>query len=537
MALFKIPSRSDKLADKLVVKKTVVKKVVSRNNTLLDRINLINERVDRVLGAYKDNYMIIDKVSVLKEFIDTASKNGVIAIDTETTGLDPLLDKIVGLCLYTPFAKAAYVPINHISYVTNARLSNQLTEKEVGDCVKSLRDSDTQIIMFNANFDLRVIKNQLGVDLDCYWDGYLAARLLNENEESNGLKALHQKYVLNDAEDEFSFDELFKGISADKIPINTFYLYAAHDPVVTYELYEFQKKYLDINSTRKDMRDIAWVFHNVEMPCVKVVSSMEDNGVLFDKQYAHELSVKYNALLEERLQTFYSEIDKYSNEIQTFVRTSKNGDKLDDPINIGSSTQIAILLYDILKIEPPDPKQPRGTGVHILEKIDNPICKAILDYREVQKLLSTYIDKLPNVVNPNDGRIHCRFNQYGADTGRMSSSDPNLQNIPSHNKDIRKMFVASDGYVLLSSDYSQQEPKCLAALCKLQGDSQMYDTFMAGKDLYSEIASKAFNVPYEMCREFNADGTVNKEGKARRTQAKSILLGRLNKMPLMLAIA
>ena len=148
-----------------------------------------------------------------------------------------------------------------------------------------------------------------------------------------------------------------------------------------------------------------------------------------------------------------------------------------------------------------------------------------MQYRETAKLLTTYIDKLPNCVNPNDGRIHCKFNQYGAVTGRMSSSDPNLQNIPSHNKDIRKMFVAQDGYVLMSSDFSQQEPKCLAALCRKAGDDQMYQSFMQGKDLYSEIASKAFNKPYEDCKEFRPDGTTNKEGKERRTQAKSVLLG------------
>lgn len=101
----------------------------------------------------------------------------------------------------------------------------------------------------------------------------------------------------------------------------------------------------------------------------------------------------------------------------------------------------------------------------------------------------------------------------------------NLQQIPSHNKDIRQMFKASNGYVLMSSDYASQEPKCLAALCKRQGDSQMYDTFMQGKDLYCEIASKSFNAPYEDCLEFNSDGTTNKKGKERRTQAKSILLG------------
>ena len=206
-------------------------------------------------------------------------------------------------------------------------------------------------------------------------------------------------------------------------------------------------------------------------------------------------------------------------------KTKNLNHKLSDPINLDSPQQIAIVLYDIMKIESVDKDKPRGTGEDILLKINTDFTKALLEYRGIGKLINTYIEKLPKCVNPDDGRIHCKFNQYGADTGRMSSSDPNLQNIPSHNKDIRKMFIATDGYVLMSSDFSQQEPKCLAALCKKDGDSQMYDTFMAGKDLYCEIASKAFNVPYDDCKEFRPDGSVNKAGKERRTQAKSILLG------------
>lgn len=531
MALFNVPKRAGKSQDKAVAgkSKTRTKAPTTVKNGLLGQISQITATVEKYLGKYKDDYEIITTKERLKEYIDICIANDVISIDTETTGLDPILDKIVGLCLYTPNEKAVYVPINHTSYVTGVRVDNQLTESEVAEVLQDIVTMETYVVMFNAKFDIRVIRNQLGVYLDCDWDCYLAGRLLNENEESKGLKALHKKYVLNGEEDEFRFDALFKGITADKIPINTFYLYAAHDAIITYELYEYQKKFLyyeeDMpNEARNGMNGVSWVFFNIEMPCIKVVCDMEDNGVKFDFAYQQKLSEKYNKLLEEKTEQFYKLCDMYSEEILAYRKKNVNC-KLDDPINIGSPTQIAILLYDILQIEPPDPKSPRGTGEAILQKIDNPIAKAILEFREMSKLVSTYIDKLPNCVNPKDGRIHCSFNQYGADTGRMSSSDPNLQNIPSHNKDIRKLFVASDGYVLMSSDFSQQEPKCLAAMCKQQGDTQMYETFMHGKDLYSEIASKAFNVPYEECKEFREDGTTNKQGKERRTQAKSILLG------------
>ena len=531
MALFSVPKRAGKAQDKAIAKST--KKSVSRSTTvkgggLLGQINQIKAMVEKHLGKFKNDYEIITTVDDLNKYFCACYENGVISIDTETTGLDPIVDKIVGLCIYTPNQKPAYVPINHVSYVTGVRVDNQLTEGQVAGQLKWLiARSDLDIIMFNAKFDMRVIRNQLGVkNIYCTWDCYLAAKLMNENEESHGLKALHQKYVLDGKEDEFKFDALFKGLSADKISINTFYLYAAHDAIITYELYEYQKQYLYYDPTvtleeRNGMNGVSWVFFNIEMPCIKVVCDMEDNGVKFDFEYQQKLSERYNKLLEEKTKEFYRCCSVYDSEIEEYKRKNVNH-KLDNPINMGSPTQIAILLYDILQIEPPDPKSPRGTGEAILQKIDNPIAKAILDYRELSKLIGTYIDKLPDCVNPKDGRIHCSFNQYGAKTGRFSSSDPNLQNIPSHNKDIRKMFVASDGYVLMSSDYSQQEPKVMTQMC---GDPKMIKAYQEGKDLYAEIAALSFNTTYENCLEFRPDGTTNPDGKNRRSQAKSILLG------------
>lgn len=526
MALFDIPNRTNKADDIAIVQKLKTKKQVqTRSSNVLDKVEQIRKFVNDKLGKFKDDYICIQDIAVLQNYINVCIENSVISIDTETSGLDPLLDELVGICIYTPDMPAGYIPLHHISYVSGQLVENQLDKSIVRQELARALNNKVDVIMFNAKFDIRFLRNQLGLkNIYCTWDCYLASRLMNENEPKKGLKALHQKYILNDEEDEFSFSELFNGIEFSKIPIQSAYLYAAHDAIITYELYQFQKQYLRLDHEREDLRNVAWVFFNIEMPCVSVVCDMEDNGIELDMQYAKQLSETYNQKLKDCEKLVQSEIDKYNNKIIEYKKRHTNH-KLDTPINFNSTTQLAILLYDILQITPPDKKSPRGTGVEILTKIDNPICKAVLDYRAIKKLLSTYIDKLPNCVNPNDGRIHCSFNQYGADTGRFSSSDPNLQNIPSHNKDIRKMFKATDGYVLMSSDYSQQEPRSLAALCKKQGDAQMYNTFMQGKDLYSEIASKAFNKPYAECKEFNADGTTNRQGKERRTQAKSILLG------------
>lgn len=539
MVLFEVPKRINRAQDTAIVKKSksISKKAVQtvKGDGLLGRIAEIKAQVESKFEQFKDDYIVISEETVLDNYIKKCVKNKVISIDTETTGLDPLNDTLVGTCIYTPGMKAAYIPLNHISYVTGVRVNNQLSMEFVLNQFKRIEQGVVDVIMFNANFDIRVLRNQLKwKQAYCTWDCYLAAKCLNENEEASGLKPLHKKYILKGQGDAFSFDSLFKGVPFNQVPVSAGYLYAARDALMTYELYEFQKHYLHpdfIDDDRKDLLDVSWLFHNIEMPCVNVVADMEDLGIAFDLGYQQVLSEKYNDLLKKKIDHFYHVCDNFSDKIATY-RSQVKDNKLSDPISISSPVQLAILLYDILKLESVDKKAPRGTGEPVLQKITQnskvkdkniiELCKAILDYRETFKLVTTYIDKLPDCVDKKDKRVHCVFNQYGARTGRMSSENPNLQNIPSHNKDIRKMFVASDGYVLLSSDYSQQEPKVMTQMC---GDPKMIKAYHDGKDLYAEIASLAFNTTYEDCLEFRPDGTTNKEGKNRRTQAKSILLG------------
>lgn len=534
MDLFSIPGiPSTKETDKRILNKTAKKpsKVVAKTGkSLTERISNIKRTVEENLGEYKEKYDCIRDIDKLEEYIDKCIENRVAAIDTETTGLNPMLDNIVGFSLYTPGQKAIYVPLNHIDYITNVKVSNQIPIEKVKIQLQALKNARVKLIMFNAKFDIRVIRHQVGVYLEAYWDGYIAQKLLNENEPENGLKALHKKYVLKNQKDAFAFSDLFEKITFDLIPINSGYIYAARDAEVTYELYKYQEQFLDKDSPKckeKDLLDVADVYRNIEMPLINVVADMEDNGIKVDVDYLHQLSEKYNKLLLEKEAEFYKLCDKYNDKIEAYRKANPNN-KLSSMINIASSTQIAILIYDILG-EKSVPRQPaRGTGEEVLKAINNEFCKAILEYREVAKLISTYIDKMENVINPNDGKVHCVFNQYGAATGRFSSQDPNMQNIPSHNKDIRKMFVADDGYVLMSSDYSQQEPKVMTQMC---GDQKMLDAYRKGRDLYAEIASLAFDKPYEDCLEFYLDENgkktdkTNKEGKERRTQAKSILLG------------
>ena len=525
MTLFEMPDRKGRSSvAKVVTKsKTTTKSTVAikKGNNLITTINEIKAAVQSKLGQYKNDYINITDLDTLHEYITQCLMNSYISIDTETDGLDPLQNKLAGICIYTHNQKGAYIPINHISYITQQLLPGQLGLDKVLPEFERLLSGNPWIDMFNAKFDIRVLRHAGLKNIYCTWDGSLAAHILNDNEPTYKLKKLHQKYVLGGKGDAFSFDELFDKIPFTYIPYNIGYLYSAHDPVITKELCEYQRKYLKPESARKDMRDMYWVFKNIEMPCVSVVADMEDTGIELDMKYQQELSVKYNRLMEEKTQDFYKACDLYREQIDSYKKKNLNH-KLDDPINMGSPTQLAILFYDILKLKSPDKKAPRGTGVDILKSLDNPIAKAVLDYRAMAKLVSTYIDKLPECVNPDDGRVHCSFHQYGARTGRFASSDPNLQNIPSRNHDIRKMFKATDGYVLMSSDYSQQEPKVMTQMCQ---DPKMIKAYQEGKDLYAEIAALSFNTTYDNCLEFRPDGTTNTEGKNRRSQAKSILLG------------
>ena len=526
--LFQLPPRATKAGDLSLVNKLAKPAPASKGVTvrqgkgIMERIPSIRAMANRYLGQYADIYKVIQDEKELEDYITKAIEDGELAIDTETNGLDFGDMVIVGLCLYSPSQTGVYVPLNHVSYITMTKLDGQLSEQFVAEQLARLKD--TKLIFFNAKFDIRVINQTLGVELIPYWDGYIGARLLNENEPDNGLKALHNKYVLKGEGESFDYGSIFKGIPFSHIPINIAYLYAAHDAVITYELYKFQEPFLTKDHPtciERNLQGVAYVFREIEMPLINIVAQMEDTGIALDLEYAKGLEEKYGQELEKVEQEFFEELAQYKDVIDQYRKQMGPACKLDERINLNSPTQLAILLYDVLGITPVDKKSPRGTGEDILEKINIPLTRILLEYRRLQKLMSTYITKLPASLNPRTGRLHASFNQVGTDTGRFSSADPNMQNIPARNKDIRQMFVASPGYCLLSSDYSQQEPRLTAHMSR---DEKMINAYKQGKDLYAEIASIAFNQPYENCLEY-VNGVYNEEGYRRRQTSKAIVLG------------
>ena len=525
------------LAKKSKKAKTSTTITIKGGGTLIDKVQSIVSLVNSKFANKKDTFLLIRKEEDFIVYMDKCIENGVISIDTETTGLDPIENHIVGMCIYTPGMKAAYVPVAHISYITQAPVDNQLSKEFLKEQLQRLVDNNVKTIWFNAPFDVRFIKHSIGIQLPIYWDASIGARILNSNEPrgGRGLKPLHKKYCKNNQGEAFSFDKLFEGIPFDLIPVNTAYLYAANDAIITYELYEFQKYYLDPECegyTKYNMEGPSNVFFNIEMASMPVFIEMEENGVEIDVEYAKTISIRYHEMADKARKRCEDVLSQYKDEIDSYRRATP-GCRLTDPVNLDSPVQLAILLYDVFKIPAVDKKNPRGTGADILEQIDHPIVAAILDNRFFNKQLSTYVDKIPELIHA-DGRVHCKFNQYGADTGRVSSDSPNLQNIPSNPRklttgemvdaghDIRQFFSAPKGKVLLSCDYSGQEVRVTA---HVSHDQKMIQAYVDNKDVYVEIASLSYGVPYEECLEHRPDGTTNPEGKARRGSAKKIVLG------------
>lgn len=509
---------------------SIDKAITSTKIPLSDRLALINQEVKRVLSVYSDRTQIIKTKEEFHSYITDAINNGFIAVDTETNkSLDPLTCKLMGLCLYIPNHKNTYIPVNHTD-INNNKYSWQITEDEIKEELSRL--NNTKIIMHNGKFDYEVLKCTCNIELEVYWDTMIAARLLNENERA-GLK---EQYIskIDPSIEKYSIEKFFKNVDYNYVNPEIFALYAATDAFMTYKLYELQEKEF------KNYDRLYNLFMTVEMPILKVAADMELLGVNIDAEYADRLSKKYHKKLDDIDDKIKLEFDKLKNKIEDWRKTPEanyrskkvvNGvekysksksEQFPDDINVESSTQMSILFYDILNVGVIDKDNPRGTGEDILNQIKHPLSKLILDRRSLSTLINSFIDKLPKNLSEVDHRLHGHFNQLGTDTGRFSSSDPNLQNIPANESSIRLMFIPTNGYTMIGSDYSAQEPRLLAAYSQ---DDFMVKSLNDGKDPYSTIAVGVYHNNYEDNLEEYPDGSLYLEGKHRRKSIKKLLLG------------
>ena len=492
VSLTKSKSEVKKLIKKLEVDSTkpaeinTEKLLKSKKLSIHERLTIITEKVIKTLGKQRHNTIVIRSLNDFSNYIDKAIKVGRIAIDTETNNsLDPITCKLMGLCLYVPGEKQAYIPINHVNVDTNELLPNQLTEEDCRTQLQRLLDNNVFIIMHNGKFDYKVIKCTCGIEVAPDWDTMIAAKVLDENEFRAGLK---QQYIdkIDPSQEKYDIEGLFENVPYAYVDPEIFALYAATDSMMTDALYMWQLPKMEEAESENPALNIYKLFKEVEMPCVQVVAEMELAGINFDIDYANRLRVKYEAQLNEIDEKISEEFKKIEGQIEAWKKTPeamnparvyvaektkmsdekiekmyphldpvlnkryKIGksklDQLDDPISLSSPTQLAILFYDILGLK--TKAEDRSTGEEALTELSksSQIAKMLLERRGIVKLLDAFINSLPEKVNPKTGKIHCSFHQYGAATGRFSSSEPNLQQVPSHAKNIRMLFTADTEY-------------------------------------------------------------------------------------------
>lgn len=499
------------------------KKISAKNvSSELERIS------KQVLEYFKDSdAILIESKEQLHDYATKLIESGYAGIDTETTGLDRIHDTIVGSSLYYPGGVECYIPNKHLVPIFDQPYKGQLTYEDVQEEFQRIADSNVKLIFANADFDLAMIYKDYKVDFNdsCYYDVILAWRCIKENELHNGLKELYNKYVMKGVGDPKKFSDFFSPQLFPYCKPQIAKLYAANDAKITFELFKWQLPY--VTKSHKKCQDnhlerIADLVWNVEFPLIKVCSNLHRLGMYIDKETCKVLMERYHSQLNEANAELKSMVQGIIDERGYTVPSSVKKPFLSgSEFNPKSTLHVKYLLYTLLGL--PVPKGGKqGTGKEILNEVNLPVTNQILKVRSLNVLIDTFVDKLPKSTT-SDSRIHALFRSTGAATGRFSSAEPNLMNIPSRSVDIRHMFRATPGYVILSSDYSAQEPRITAYVAN---EPKMIDAFKHDRDVYATIASVAFKVPYEQCLEFHPEThEYQPDGKKRRNEAKTILLG------------
>ena len=427
----------------------------------------------------KSKYELVTQKKQLENWITKLKKSSFFTLDTETTGLDYMDVKLVGISLSIKSGEAAYIPLAH-------NHDEQLSEDFVLKKLKPILESKTiKIVGQNIKFD-RNILSRYGINLDIVEnDTMLMSYVLNSTASRHNLDALAQHYLNYKTT---TFEEVagkgVKQVTFDLVPIEKAAHYASEDADITFRLYE------ELKSKLAEEPVLKTLLEEVEIPLIKVLSDMEQAGTLVNEK-----------VLKAQSKNFSERITRLEKEAYELA---------DQEFNLGSPKQLQELFFDKLNY-PVIQKTPGGqpsTAENVLQQLaeDYELPKIILEHRTLSKLKSTYTDKLPAQISKNTGRIHTSFNQTGTSTGRLSSSDPNLQNIPIKTEDgrrIRQAFVAPKGYQLISADYSQIELRVMAHLSKDEG---LIKAFQERQDIHSSTASEVFEVDI---KEVNSDQRRN----------------------------
>ena len=422
-------------------------------------------------GTSDTEYQVVQTQQQLESMLTDLHEAGTFAFDTETTSLDPMRANLVGLSFATAPGNAWYVPVGHNE-------GDQLPLEEVLAQVRPLFESmELGKCAHNANYDVAVLEGHGVHCRNVDFDTMIAAHLLGRN--ALGLKNLSLDIL---GREMTPISQLIgtgrKQITFDQVPIESAVPYAAADADMTGRLRQALEGPLA-------KQGLTHLLTDMEMPLVPVLVTMQRHGIKLDSGALHEMSRDLHQQLQQ------VETDLY----QSIGHT----------VNINSPQQLSDVLFQELGL--PRTKRTKtgySTDANSLEGLKgmHPVVDQILEYRQVSKLKSTYVDALPEMVNPATGRIHTSYNQTGSATGRISSSDPNLQNIPIRTelgRQVRKAFVADNApdWLLFSADYSQIELRVLAHLSQ---DEDLLDAFRRGEDIHSSTASLMFEVPLDQVK-------------------------------------
>ena len=421
----------------------------------------------------KQNYKIISNQEELKNFFKLLSDKRVFAFDTETDHMDANRAGLVGLSFCFKNGRAYYLPVKFLNKEKELFGDGDDLDKILKNLKPILENPSVLKIGHNIKYDMLVLK-KYGIDTKGpFFDTMIAEYLLNPDMNSYKLDHLALRYLNYRMQpiEELIGDKKSRQITMDKVPLEKTGFYAAEDADITWMLYDILKEKI----VKEKLKD---VFEKIEVPLIPVLTRMENHGVYVDVNF---------------LEVMQEEVDK---EIRTI--TDKIYSLAGETFNINSPKQLGYILFDKLKY-PVVKKTKTGysTDVTVLEtlKKDYPLAAKLLEYRMLSKLQSTYIETLPRQVNSRTGRIHTSFNQTVAATGRLSSTDPNFQNIPirtESGRKIRKAFIAGEkGWKIMAADYSQIELRIMA---HLSADKNLMDAFLHERDVHAHTASLVFGV-------------------------------------------
>lgn len=448
---------------------------------LTDAPAIIAPTVDKTPDIKTNQYTLITDIETLQKWIDEAYETRQLAIDTETTALTPAIAKLVGISLCSKIGQAAYIPLNHVPEEVDllGESSTDLKQIPFDKAIAALKPllEDTSILKIGQNikYDWQMFKKH-GIHMSPCDDTMLLAYSLDGTSHSNSMDAMSELF-LGHTPIKFS-DVAGKGknlVTFDKVDVNKALDYAAEDADITHRLHHVLKP-------RIAQEKMATVYEDIERPLVSVIGQMELNGIKVDP-----------LVLKKMSEDFGKRIIDLERAIQKKAGTE---------FNVGSPKQIGEILFDQMGLEG-GKKTKTGqwsTDVGMLEKLSaqgHQIVSDILEWRGLSKLKSTYTDALQEQINPTTGRVHTSFSMAGTSTGRLASSDPNLQNIPIRTEDgrkIREAFIADKGHTLLSVDYSQVELRLCA---EMAGVTALKQAFKDGVDIHALTASQVFGVPLD----------------------------------------